>query len=67
MYRVLSVRLVRELGTTTGHDGLGGRTISNVVDSCEGRGWLKPVGGVVGESVSGAKFAALTARMGCQG
>ncbi len=47
MYGVLSLRLVGELGTTTGHDGLGGRTISNVVDSCEGRGWLNSVGGDV--------------------
>ncbi len=45
--------------------GQGGRTISNEVDSCGRRGWL--VGGVIGESGSEAKFAALTARQRCQG
>ncbi len=53
-------------GTTTNHDGLGGRTISNEVDSCGGRGWLTSVGSVIGESGSGAKFVALTARLRCQ-
>ncbi len=47
MYEIMSLRLVWELGTTTGNDGLGGRTISNVEDSCEGRGWLRSVSGVV--------------------
>ncbi len=66
MYGVLLLRLIGESGTTTSHDGLGGRTISNEVDSCGGRGWLTSVGGVIGESGSGAKFAALTARLRCQ-
>ncbi len=48
---------------TTNHDGLGGRTITNEVDSCGGRGWLTSVGGVISESGSGTKFAALTARL----
>ncbi len=65
--RVLSLRVIREICTTTSHDGLGGRTIPNVFYSCEGRGWSKSVGGVIGESGSGAKFAALTARLRCQG
>ncbi len=66
MYEIMSLRLVGELGTTTGNDELSGRTISNVEDSCEGRGWLKSVGGVVGGSESGAKFTALTTRLRCQ-
>ncbi len=67
MNGVLSLKVIGEMGTTTNHDGLGGRTISNIVNSCEGRGWSKSVGGVIGESKSGARFAALTARLGCQG
>ncbi len=42
------------------------RTISNEVDSYGGRGWLTSIGGVIGESGSGAKFSALTARLRCQ-
>ncbi len=40
MYGVLSLRLVRELDTATDHGELGGRTISNEVYSCGGRGRL---------------------------
>ncbi len=67
MNGVLSLRVIGEIGTTTHHDGLGDRTISNVVYSCAGREWSKSVGGAVGKSGSGARFAALTARLRCQG
>ncbi len=67
MNGLLSIMVIGEMGTTTDHGGLCGRTISDVVDSCEGREWSKSVGGVVGESGSGARFAALTARLRCQG
>ncbi len=64
MNGVLSLRVIGEMCTPTNHDGLGGRTISNVVHSCDGRGWSKSVFGVVGESGSGTR---LTARLCCQG
>ncbi len=45
---VLSLRLVGESGTTTDHDGLGGRTISNEVDTgnisiCMHSKWRLPI------------------------
>ncbi len=55
------------MGITIDHDELGGRMITNAVGSCGGWDWLQPVNGVVGESGSGARSAALTARLRCQG
>ncbi len=49
----MSLRVYGSICTTTSYDGLGGQTLSNAA-------------GVVGESGSGARFAALTARLRCQ-
>ncbi len=59
MSGLFSLMVIGYMGTKTNHDGPGGRAMSNVVYSCEGRGWSLSIGGVVRVSGSGARLAAL--------